>query len=169
MRGKKTKLPEKFANYNFEKLAKKEPHARVRIRLLGFAHLQDGKTITATAQICRVGRSAIYDWIDRFKKGGIEALREKPGRGAKPKLPPDQHMIFREAVLELQNHRRGGRIKGMDVMKLMKEKLGIECSLDTVYRALATVDLVWISARSKHPKTDLEAQEVFKKTSKKKS
>lgn len=169
MRGKKANLPEGFAHYNFGKLAKKEPHARVRMRLLGLAHLQDGKTITATAQICRVERSTVHDWIDRFKKGGIEALQEKQGRGAKPKLPRDQHMVFRESVLELQNRKCGGRIKGMDVMKLMQEKLGIECSLDTVYRALATVDLVWISARSKHPKTDLGAQDTFKKTSKKKS
>lgn len=169
MRGKKAKLPQEFANYNFEKLAKNEPHARVRIRLLGLAHLKDGKTITATAHICKVERSTIYDWINRFKEGGIEALQEKEGRGAKPKLPQDQHIIFRDAVLELQNCRCGGRIKGMDVMKLMEEKLGIKCSLDTVYRALATVDLVWISARSKHPKTDLEAQDTFKKTSKKKS
>lgn len=169
MRGKKAKLPEEFASYNFEKLAKKEPNARVRMRLLGLAHLQDGKTITETAQICRVGRGTVHDWINRFKNGGIEALQERQGRGAKPKLPREQHMVFREAVLELQNRRCGGRIKGMDVMKLMQEKLGIECSLDTVYRALATVDLVWISARSKHPKTDLEAQDAFKKTLKKKS
>ena len=69
------------------------------------AHLQDGKTITETAQICRVGRSTVHDWIDRFKKGGIEALQEKQGRGAKPKLSRDQHMVFRELVLELQNRR----------------------------------------------------------------
>lgn len=168
MRGKKAKLPEGFDVENFGKLAKREPNARVRLRLMGLAHLQEGHSITETAKMCRVERSTIYDWLYRFKQGGITALKDQEGRGLKPKLPPDQYQAFREAVLELQNKRSGGRIKGLDVMRLMQEKLGITCSLDTVYRALAKVDLVWISARSKHPKTDFFAQDAFKKTSKKK-
>jgi len=168
MRGKKTQLPKTINSYDFGALAKKEPNARVRLRFIGLAHLQDGNSVTATAKMCRVQRSTIYDWLHRFKYGGLEALQDKEGRGCKPKLPKDQHQVFKEAVLELQNHRPGGRIKGLDVMKLMQEKLGIKCSLDTVYRALARVDLVWISARSKHPKTDPIAQETFKKTSEKK-
>ena len=121
--------------------------------------------------ICKhlgVSNDTVYKWIDRFKHGGIEALKEQKGRGSKAKLPQDQHNAFREAVLDLQNHRHGGRIKGLDVLELMQEKFGIKCSLDTVYRALAKVDLVWISTRSKHPKTDFIAQDAFKKTSEKK-
>lgn len=167
MRGKKPQLPTTMNGYDFGTLAKREANARVRLRFIGLAHLQDGETITATAKMCRVQRSVIHDWINRFKHGGIEALKNQ-GRGSKPKLPRDQHQVFKEAVLELQNGRSGGRIKGQDVMKLMEEKLGIKCSLDTVYRALARVDLVWISARSKHPKANPLAQEAFKKTSKKK-
>ena len=168
MRGKKAKLPVRFEAENFGKLAKREPNARVRLRLIGLAHLQEGRSITETAEMCRVERSTIYDWLYRFKQGGVAALKDQKGRGLKPKLSQDQHQAFREAVLELQNKRIGGRIKGLDVMRLMQEKLGITCSLDTVYRALAKVDLVWISARSKHPKTDFLAQDAFKKTSKKK-
>lgn len=168
MQGNKAKLPKELARYNFKNLAKKERNARVRSRLIGLAHLQEGKTIAATARMCLVERSTVYKWIDRFIQGGIEALQEQEGRGSKPRLPKEQHQSFREAVLELQNQRTGGRIKGLDVLKLMEEKLGIKCSLDTVYRALAKVDLVWISARSKHPKTDFVAQDAFKKTSKKK-
>lgn len=167
MQGKPAELPEGLADYNFGKLAKQERNARVRLRLLGLAHLRNGHTITATAKMCQVERSTVYDWIKRFKQGGFEALKEQAGRGAKPKLPREQHLVFREAVLELQNQREGGRIKGLDVMRLMEEKLGIKCSLDTVYRALAKVDLVWISARSRHPKTDFAAQDAFKKTSEK--
>ena len=167
MRGKKIRLPTAIKEHNFGGLAKREPNARVRLRLIGLAHLRDGNTVTETAKMCRVQRSTIYDWLDRFEHGGIEALQDREGRGCKPKLPRSQHQAFKEAVLELQNCRPGGRIKGLDVMNLMQEKLGIECSLDTVYRALARVDLVWISARSKHPMTDPVAQDTFKKSSEK--
>ena len=167
MRGKKAELPSTMNAYNFGALAKREKNARIRLRFIGLAHLQDGETITATAKMCRVQRSVIHNWVNRFEQGGIEALKSRC-KGSKPKLPKDQHQAFKEAVLELQNGRPGGRIKGKDVMKLMEEKLGIKCSLDTVYRSLARVDLVWISARSKHPKSDPLAQEDFKKTSQKK-
>jgi len=169
MRGKAPKLSNQIADYNFSQLAKKEPHARTRLRLLGLSHLQDGRTITETAQICKVARSTVHDWVNRFNSEGLEGLKERQGRGLKPKLPENQRQAFREAVLKLQDQRPGGRIKGKDVLKLMKEMLGIECSLDTVYRSLARADLVWISARSKHPKTDQAVQDAFKKTSEKKS
>lgn len=168
MRGRKSKLPNAMNAYDFGALAKREPNARVRIRLMGLAHLQEGNTITATAKMCRVQLCTIHDWLYRFKHGGIEALQDQQGQGRKPKLPKDQHQVFKIEVLELQNNRPGGRVKGLDVLKLMEEKLGIKCSLDTVYRTLARVNLVWISARSKHPKTDFLAQETFKKTSEKK-
>jgi transposase len=168
MRGKKAELPNTINEYDFGALAKQERNARARLRLIGLAHLKDGNSITATAKMCRVGRSTVYDWLNRFEQEGLEGLQEKEGRGRKSKLSKEQHQVFKEAVLELQNRRPGGRIRGLDVMNLMQEKLGIECSLDTVYRALAKVDLVWISARSKHPKTDPIAQEAFKKTLEKK-
>lgn len=72
---------------------------------------------------------------------------------------------FRQAVLELQKGRKGGRIRGTDVLELMKTKYGIDPSLRTVYDTLKRADLVWITGRSIHPKADLEAQETFKKTS----
>ncbi|NGX34947.1 MAG: hypothetical protein K1060chlam1_01309 [Candidatus Anoxychlamydiales bacterium] len=49
----------------------------------------------------------------------------------------------------------------------MQEKFGVDCSIDTVYRTLARVNLAWITGRSIHPKVNLEAQETLKKTSKK--
>ncbi|NGX52860.1 MAG: hypothetical protein KR126chlam5_01166 [Candidatus Anoxychlamydiales bacterium] len=89
------------------------------------------------------------------------------GRGPHFKLAIDQHEVFKQTVLELQHNRNGGRIRGEDILQLMQEKFGVDCSIDTVYRTLARVNLVWITGRSIHPKVNLEAQETFKKTSKK--
>ena len=93
--------------------------------------------------------------------------KNRKGRGAKYKLPLSEEEAFRKAVLELQDKKKGGRIKGTDVLRLMEEKFSIKCSLQSVYNTLRRVDLVWISGRSKHPKADFQAQEAFKKTSNK--
>ena len=108
-------------------------------------------------------------WIKKFNQEGLDGLKEKKGRGAKRKISPSEQKAFREAVIELQDRKQGGRIKGKDVLKLMREKFGVTCCLTSVYYALHRADLVWISGRSKHPKCSPEIQEAFKKTSKKSS
>jgi transposase len=65
--------------------------------------------------------------------------------------------------LELQQKIPGGRVRGSDVLALMKEKYNVEPTLSTVYNTLKRADLVWITGRSIHPQTDIEAQENFKK------
>lgn len=45
----------------------------------------------------------------------------------------------------------------------MENKYGIKCSLKSAYNHLKRARLVWISARSKHPNANPDAQEEFKK------
>jgi len=45
----------------------------------------------------------------------------------------------------------------------MKEKYGIEPTLNSVYNTLKIADLVWITGRPIHPKANVEAQQNFKK------
>jgi len=142
-----------------------EGSPRERRRFLAFAHLREGKTFTEAAASVRVDLRSLMRWVRRFRAEGLEGLKDKPGRGAKPLIPPEHRAAFRQAVLELQEKRTGGRIRGRDVLELMQTQYGIDPTLKTVYNSLKRVDLVWITGRSIHPKADLEAQETFKKTS----
>ena len=165
MRGRKATQIEGIQRYDFDKLAKTEGNARERRRFVAFAHIREGKTFTETAIAVRVKLRTLMNWVKQFKTAGLEGLKDKPGRGAKPFLPVEHRAAFRQAVLELQEKRIGGRIRGSDVLELMKTKYGVDPSLRTVYDTLKRANLVWITGRSIHPKADLEAQEAFKKTS----
>ncbi|WP_316356806.1 helix-turn-helix domain-containing protein [Candidatus Neptunichlamydia sp. REUL1] len=168
LRGRKAAQIKGLDQYDFDKLAKTEGSPRERRRFLAFAHLQEGKAFTETAAFVRVKLRSLMRWIKRFRTEGFEGLKDKPGRGKKPLIPRENQAAFRQAVLELQEKKVGGRIKGKDILELMKTKYGVDPSLKTVYNTLKRADLVWISGRSIHPKADLEAQETFKKTSQKK-
>jgi transposase len=165
MKGKKRTIVQSVNDIDFQKLAKTAKHPRERIRYLAFAHMRDGKSNSDIAHMLKVHRMTITDWIKKFNQEGIEGLKEKGGRGAKQRLDVSEHEAFRKAVLELQDNKRGGRIKGKDVLKLMEDKFDVKYTLKSAYNALHRVDLVWISGRSKHPKSDPEAQLAFKKTS----
>jgi transposase len=163
--GRKLILPKTIYEHNFYLLAKKEKHARTRIRLLGLDHLKKGKTARETAESLCVHENSVKRWLKSFSEQGLEGLKEGTGRGAKRKVPAEQEEAFRTAILELQANRKGGRVRGSDVLILMKEKLGIDCSLDTAYESLKRANFVWITSRSKHPNSNLEEQDDFKKNS----
>ena len=57
---------------------------RARIVLL----LARGKTHTRTAELAGVQRRVVYTWGKRFVQKRIDGLDDKPGRGAKPRFPP---------------------------------------------------------------------------------
>ena len=156
------KLKESF-DHDFSLLAKRSRHPRERMRLLALAHLKDGKSVIEAARAIKVTRNAVYTWLRAFRDKGLDGLKEKGGRGAKLKLPVSEHEAFRKAVLKLQENRPGGRIKGEDILELMQKEFGITCTTRSVYNHLKRANIVWVSARSKHPKSDPEVQESYKK------
>jgi transposase len=147
----------------FKQLAKRASDPREKIRLLAFAHMQDGKSPREAAEAVKVTRNAVYVWLRKFKQNGLIGLKEKGGRGAKLKIPMSESEAFRNAVLELQKGRSGGRIKGQDVLDMMKSKFGVTCTKRSAYNHLKRANLVWVSARSQHPNADPLKQEEFKK------
>ncbi len=157
-----------LAGTNFFHLAKRERHPRVRIRFLALGHLQSGKTKTDVANMFQITFPTLRSWILRFIEEGPNGLVEKKGKGRKRKLPSSQEENFRQEVEQLQRHRNGGRVRGQDIRVILKEKFCVDHALPSVYHVLERCGLSWISARSKHPKSDPEIQEEFKKNSRKK-
>lgn len=156
-------IPDEINQHDFEELYRKEPHPRTRIRLLGMAHVQAGKSFSRIARMLKVSREAVRDWVKRFSQEGTAGLFEKPGRGAKPKLSPEDEPAFEQALEQLHAQRSGGRVTGEDIRQMLAERFHAEYTLGGVYKLLKRLDLVWITARSIHPETDPEAQEAFKK------
>ncbi len=65
----------------------------------------------------------------------------------------------------LNSDKSGGHITGKQLHTLVENQFSISCSLRTIYNTLHQLNFSWVSARSIHPKSDLEAQEQYKKLS----
>lgn len=163
--GRKRQLPTTMANIDFAVLARTEAHARTRIRFLGMARLNEGFTYCEVAQFLGVHLTTVQGWVRRFSIDGIGGLRESPRSGATRKLAADQEEAFKAAVMALGAQRKGGRITGHTVRTLLVEQFDVHCCLNSVYHLMQRLGLVWITARSKHPKQDQAVQDTFKKTS----
>ena len=153
---------------DFFPLATKEPHPRVRIRLLALGHLQAGKEKLEVANMFQISLTSLRKWLLRFMKNGVAGLQEGKRCGRYKKLPAVKEEAFRQQVEALQETRKGGRIRGQDIQILLKEKFCVDYALPSIYDLLKSCRLSWISSRSKHPKADPVIQEDFKKNFKKK-
>jgi transposase len=46
-------------------------------------------TISDIAETVGISRRFVYKWVQRFRAQGVEGLRDKPGRGSRPRRRRD--------------------------------------------------------------------------------
>jgi transposase len=149
---------------DFFKLSKQEADPQKRVRLLALGQLKDGTKITKVAKSIGADRHSVGYWYDAYKAEGLAGLNNKPRPGKEPKLAREKEQDFLKAIDKMQETKSGGRITGYDIQKLAKDSFDADYADDTIYTVLKRLGYSWITARSKHPKSDKAAQEAFKKT-----
>jgi transposase len=159
------KVSNKFKEFKFldyYKIHRSKPYI---YRCLACHYIQIGRTYDEVAKMLNYSRNSIIKWVERFEQEGIKTLLEtKSGRGRVSQISSEFSTEFSEAVIFLQENRNGGRITGKDIVDMVQKKYGVQYSVSGIYKLLSRMGLSWVSARSIHPKADLEAQETFKKT-----
>lgn len=158
-------LPANFETYNFVAMSKKERNPRNKIRLIAMAHIQDGKTLKQTAASLKVHWNTIQTWLRNFRNFGIERLYIKPTK-VKPSRISKQAEIWLVNFLTMAgSDDTGGHITGKQLQSIITKEFSIKCCLQTIYNTLHRLKFSWITSRSKHPKSNAEIQELYKKFS----
>ena len=91
-----------------------------------------------------------------------EGLIEREGRGRKPRFPPEKEEDFKIELDKMQISFKSGRITAKNIKPLLTDKFDCNVSDSGVYSLLDQLNIVWISGRSKHPKSSEEAILTFK-------
>jgi len=131
--------------------------------------VKDGTSYEKVAKMLKVTSRSVQTWTKNFKGSGIEGLKDKGGSGQKPFFPREKEEELKNVILGRQAKKSGGRLTGTDIQKIVNEEFGIGYALRTTYDLLHRINFVCIFSRSKHPKSDQEAQQNFKRDFKKKS
>lgn len=140
-------------------------NASLKLRYLAVQKFHEGHSRAAIAKILNVSRRLVNEWITKYLSGGFDALALKLATGQPSRLSDKQKMQLKEYVIDHAVKAQGGRLMGKDIQKYIQEIFGVNYCVRNIYRLLKTLDVVWITSRSKHPKQDLAAQEAFKKNS----
>ena len=151
-------------SYDFKALAKKESDKRIYQRLMMLAYLKEGMSKAQVSRLIFTASDRVYAWLKRFCEQGIEGLRDKPRSGRPGLLNRSNYGALRQKIEDSQSSLSGGRLRGEDIIQLIKDEWGVNYTLSGVYRLMKAIGMSWISTRSKHPKQDEQAQQSFKKT-----
>jgi transposase len=97
-----------------------------------------GRSQAEVAQLLGVSRQSAKRWHDRWRAGGVQALRSRGRSGRPPRVPDDQLEAIEQALLE------GALAHGFDndlwtlgrVARVIKRLTGIALPSTTVWRLL---------------------------------
>ena len=158
-------LPSNFESYNFILMSRKEKNPKNRLRLLAMAHLKEGKTLQQISDSIKVHWKTIQTWLRNFRKRGITGLYVKATRVKPHKLSKQVDNWIVNFLTRLSSCDTGGYLTGKQLLSLIEQEFSVKCCLQTIYNTLHRLKFSWISSRSKHPKSDHEVQELYKKFS----
>ena len=134
-------------------------------RMLALALVLDGASREQAARHAGMGRQTLRDWVQRYNAGGLDALRDRPRSGRRPRLTREQGAELAAVVEQGPDPDRDGvvRWRRVDLRALIEARFGVRLHERTVGKLLHRLGFARLSVRPKHPKADEAAQEAFKK------
>ncbi len=139
--------------------------AKAARRMLAVALVMEGQSREAAAECCGMDRQTLRDWVHRFNADGLAGLSDLPRQnGPKPRLSPEQEAAVAEWVEQGPDLARDGvvRWRCVDLQERIKREWGISLHERTVGKLLRRLAFRRLSVRPQHPKSDLEAQALFR-------
>jgi len=140
--------------------------AQVR-RLLALALVLDGRSRKEAAEQNGMDRQTLSDWVHRYNAAGVDGLKSSHAPGAAPLLNETQKAELRELVVQGTDPAKDKvvRWRCVDLREEIARRFSVRVHESTVGKWLRQFGLTRLQPRPHHPKTDLAAQEAFKKTS----
>ncbi len=146
---------------NFKALYDQRGQQKYGIRLLAMWKLQAGLTIKSVCDLIGKTHKSIYGWIRLYETGGIDRLLSLgSGRGRKTRVKDSDS--FKRNINLLHKKQNGGRIRCVDIKRMVSTKYGVEYSDSGIYYLLHKFRFSWITSRSKHPKSNTDVIQAFK-------
>ena len=160
-------LRQDFDAATLRRLSKRCSDPRQIRRLLALAAVYDGMSREEAARVGGMDRQTLRDWVHRFNAEGPDGLTNRSGAG-RPRLLNDEQMEELCEIVETgpdRAHDGVVRWRRIDLVRVIEERFGVECSERVVSDYLAELGFSHISGRPKHPGQDGRVIELFKKTS----
>lgn len=151
-------------------LMRDESNARLYRGLQIILAARQGQTAQQISTLIPLTERSIRLWITRYNQSGLDGLRDRPGRGRKPPLSPEQIEQFKARIQAGSTEADAVcTLRGEDVRRILQSEFGILRTLQSAYNLLHQLGFSVLRPRPKHPQSDPIAQAAFEKNSRKSS
>ncbi len=105
-----------------------------------------GLTVSELMDMFAVDRRSIYNWMNRWSEDGVQGLMDKPGRGLKPKLNPDDQQHVEKVIQAMMTFPKEPR----QALQQINHQLPKPVSQDTLRRFVKKISRIdsmaaWVS------------------------
>jgi transposase len=147
--------------------AKRAKNVSAARRMLCLAMVLEGADRTTAAEACGMDRQTLRDWVHRYNAEGLRGLYDLKRPGPRPKLTAEQTAELARLVETGPDPARHGvvRWRRVDLQAELERRFGVVLHERSVGKMLTKLGYRRLSVRPRHPETDEDAQEAFKKTS----
>jgi transposase len=164
-------IREDYSAGDLRKLARRENNGRVALRLTAIAAVLEGASRKDAASRSGMDRQTLCDWVHHFNAQGPAGLRDAPCGHPKKRLTAEQEAAVKAHVLKGPDPEKDGLVRWrcVDIQRWIEAEYKVRYHERTIGKLLHALNLSHISTRPFHPKSDVEVQAAFKKTSRPKS
>jgi len=124
-----------------------------------------GLSARQAARKVNLSPSSVERAIHRFHEEGWDGLQDQY-RGRAPLMTAEEEDEFRDRILQGPTEKDGVHVfHGKDAHRILREEFKRDVHLRTVYKILHRIGLSSLAPRPRNPKSDVKAQQAFKKNS----
>ena len=121
-------------------------------------------SVDDVAMIFQISPRSIFRWVNRFKKHGLDGLKDKPKGHFKSKLTDEHERVIEHWIITGTNANHEAVHWTLTKLQAEVSKVyGITISTTALWHHLRAMKLVVKKPRPVHHKTDKQEQEDFKK------
>lgn len=168
--GRKPRRVNGYTPDQIKTLFNSEDKYKIGLRLYAVYQVALGKPSRELEALYNTSFKQILNWVDRFENEGIDGLRDKDGRGRKPRLTPTQIQRLGE-LLDGESPTDHGynteRWTGPLLIDWIGNEFGVQFRKAHIYNLIASLCFSYQKVRWTYPETDPAEQQAFKEALKK--
>lgn len=146
-------------------LAKQQKDARLRVQLQAVVLAKEKKPAPDIAKSLGHGRRTVQQWLHDYNAGGIDGLADKRGGNHRYLTEPQEDQLRQR--LDAGATRDDGvcSLRAAEVRTIIHQQFNKLYKPSGVYELLHRLGYSYLCPRPRHPLSDPQAQDDFKKTS----
>lgn len=159
-----------YSSDQIKSLFRDDERYTIGIRLYAVYQVSLGKPSRVLEELYNTSFKQITNWVHQFEQGGIEGLRDKPGRGRKSQLSEEQYERVRQVLINETPENHGFNTvtwTGPLLIEYIKNEFGISYKKAQIYNIIKSLGFTYQKGKGTYPESDQLAQESFSEALKK--